>query len=289
MGNPEFTASRARSRWPLVLPLLPMAVLPACDGAEPPAPAPAAAPALSHAKKDGPRPAEMTLKTAALATVFTDAGTRIDFVEPAPGGGVFVTESGPATAQEVFKPLAKKHVNDPLAAFRALKPDGLVPQALIDAHERARHRAGESRLRLQDDQGSDLSPSGAKGSVGSYSAALTQGTYTGSGCTEATVDEDCNYGPDWFLCHKNAWSDYWIQRVDNDGVFETVCVFTSQYVQWKVQVRPWWSWETFGDFTVGGGTFRSLYRLDYLTDFDYHSNVYNVWPDGYHRGASGDR
>jgi hypothetical protein len=273
---------------------LPLSLLAACDVPvdEPPATVPV--PASVTVDKKGPPPPDMQLATPPLATVFTGAGTRVDFLEPVPGEGILVTESGPANVEEVSLPLARAQSNDLMAAYRAIDPEGVIPQALIDAVERNKQRVAERPLRtpLSDvDQvrapESELLPP----SVESRTSAVTTGTEGGNGCKSTTVDFECNYNDSWSVCLKNQFSDHWFTRVDNESVREKICVFTSQYVQWQVKVRPWYDWTTFGDFTVTSGKWRRIWAWsdNIINDFDYHSNVFNVVPDGYHRGASGYR
>jgi hypothetical protein len=255
----------------------------------------AADPAPTSPSKAELHPPTMDLPSPPLATLLTRTGTRIDFLEAAPGAGVVVTEAGPAGVDSEWAPMARVHGADVMGAYRALDPQSVIPQALVDAVARAKQRAAQSLLqdrpRLQDAE-STSPPAASPASLPPPDGIEVQRgavTDTGTGCRASWVDSDCSYNSSWAVCKPDQWGDYWYSRVDNDAVWERVCVFTSQYVKWRVKVRTWWDWETVGDFTIESKTWRSYFDVASGFDFDYHSNVYNVAPDGYHRGASGDR
>jgi len=248
----------------------------------------------SSALKSGAPPADDDAGLNPLAHVETSAGTRVSFYEPIPGYGILVTETANNEVEPVYKRLSSAGYT-PLESFAELVPDQPLPETLSAAQSRYEElmARGVSEAKSLAERERLLPTSSREVPVFRQPAqapGLHTQAFTGvqNGCTLQQMQSFCTGSSSWFVCNLNMRNNSSYQRDDSITYSEEVCVFTSSWVRWRVKFRTWWSWSTYGDFTVLGGTMRYV-NNDGIFDFDVSSEVYDVVPDGYHQVASGAR
>jgi hypothetical protein len=244
------------------------------------------------ALKEGQPPPDDDANLNPLIHIETNVGTRVSFYEPVPGYGILVTEAGSNTVEPVYKALSRRGLT-PLEAFTELLPDQPIPEVLRSAqtrYEALMARGVSDAKTLADAQAlsAEQRPKAAIYSQRLEAIGRRTQAYTNSqnGCSLATMQSYCWGSSSWLVCNLNMYNDSTYQHDDTLTYGEEVCVFTNQWVRWRLNFRTWWSWSTYGDFTVLGGTKRWV-NNDGIFDFDVRSQVYDVAPDAYHRVASG--
>jgi hypothetical protein len=250
-------------------------------------------------QKGAEAPPLMDLPSPPLATVHTAQGTRIDFIEFSPGGGVFATEAGPNGVPMALPALDEASRRDAIGAFRKLSPGAAVPAALSRAVGRRGRVAAEVAAAemlatpryVEFDSpaaAANLEPQGVAHT--SQAIEVPTGRVSANACDGSTARSYAQRLSGDTTLTINSGGDSTSTWDDIAHTEDFVCTQAGgQYVRHRIRTRPWSSWSTRSDFQVMAGTGRYTVSYDDLGfDYDYQTTVYDVYPDHYDHGASAE-
>jgi hypothetical protein len=220
-----------------------------------------------------------------LATVDTEEGTRITFYEPIPGYGLFAVETGGVNGAAHLRAYDEAGLTVP-QMFAELVPDEPMPETMLAVDRRAQEYT--ARLALDPKAIPDLDSwtSPDPKSTPSFRQRRVPGVKplvsvsSGAGCSV-----DCSAFTEDMICSYNMTGDAAYRRDDIDIYSGQVCAVSGTWVRWRVSFRTWWSWSTYGDYTIRNGNWYYITngKVAPVFDFDVSGLVFDVYPDSFHQ------